>query len=202
MSSNNLNIKNENGRLCVYDGEVNILAKNESMNEVHWVPMTRKFDFELIKKNETALEIKLPNAYFNFLQACNGSTPSTADDLNLVGVHCHTRLGGLSEFIFPYETYIEPDDINIIAEIEEAQYFLDGEPMEITRKINSIQLFPICSCNGNLICFDFSQDKNNPAVVFADIEDGSLFPIAEDFRQYLSMLTPSGDPDSVTYIGA
>ncbi|WP_163831936.1 SMI1/KNR4 family protein [Spartinivicinus ruber] len=185
----NLDIKNDNGILRAFEDGTDILIDNPSIADIHWTPMSRNFNTSQIKANEKALNIQLPSYYFDWLLACNGSKPKIPGKEGFVGVHCKTRLGGKSEFTFPWEKYFTPDDDNIVSEIIEAQYFLDGQPDEITREVKSIQLFPIWSCNGNLLCLDFSTNRIHPSISYADIEDEKLFPVTDSFRSLLLALT-------------
>ena len=42
---------------------------------------------------------------------------------------------------------------------------------------------------GNYICFDYSDNKTSPTVVFFELDRGQCFKIAEDFTEFINSLT-------------
>jgi len=185
----NIRIANDAGTLTAYKNNVNILKQNPHMGRIQWKKKSVDFDWKKISKLEQTLNIKIPEEYLNFLLQCNGSNPEVIGDSDsLVCSFCDTRLGGKNEPIPIFEQFTDPDEEKLISEIEEMMYYIDGQPKEDSRDIQTIQLLPIYCCNGNFMCLDFRINAQEPTISYVDIEAEDIYPVADSFVTFLISL--------------
>lgn len=130
-----------------------------------WLFPDEPLDDKIISVVEKLFGVKLPDDYKQCIKENNGGYPKP-DVFNLDD--------GSEGFVFNNLISFTDEDLNI---------------KMLAEKFAPQHLFPFADDPfGNLLCFDYSCNKNSPKVVFYDHELDTILPVCDSFTALLERL--------------
>lgn len=179
----NLQFSLDNGKLIIVSNGKKVDTSTSLLSFVHWYERLTPINEEALKDIQEASGIIVPDFYLQFVQLTSGDSPEINNHPGS-DLYCraNTLRGGRFECIPMWEgiSDFQQYSSNFIYEFA---YFYGGEGVKID--CQALKLLPIYNANGNSVCLDFSKDKTKPKIIFADIEEGNIYPVADNFLDFL-----------------